>query len=89
MHIRQPAVGAVVQDGEFLVVDAQQVEQGGVQVVDGGFVLGGLVGEVVAGAEGGAALHAGAGHPGDTGAAVVVAADAALRERHAAELGGP
>ncbi|SVE26634.1 uncharacterized protein METZ01_LOCUS479488, partial [marine metagenome] len=34
VHVRQPPVDAVVWDGEALVVDAQKMEHGGVDVVD-------------------------------------------------------
>ena len=47
--------------GEALVVDAEEVEHGGVEVVDGDGVPGDVVAEVVGGAPGGAALDAAAG----------------------------
>ena len=50
--------------GEALVVDAELVEYGGVEVVDGDGVLGDAVAEFVGGAPGGAALDAGAGEAG-------------------------
>ena len=52
MHIREPAVDAVVVERELLVVDAEEVQDGGVDVVDFGwvFAVGGFVAEVVAGA---------------------------------------
>ena len=79
----------VVANRQFGVVDSHQVQNGRMQVVAIGLVGGGLVAELVAGAEAGAALDAGAGQPGHEGAAVVVAAGAALGERHSAELGRP
>ena len=42
VHVGQPAVDAVVAEGQLLVVDAQQVQDRGVQVVAVGLVLGGL-----------------------------------------------
>ena len=47
--------------GEALAVDADLVEHGGVEVVDGDGVPGDAVAEVVGGAPGGAALDAGSG----------------------------
>ena len=52
MHIRQAAVDAVVAEGEALVVDAEQVQHGGVDVVAVSGVLCGAVGPGVAGAIG-------------------------------------
>ena len=44
MHVGQPAVDAVVADGQLRVVDAEQVQDRGVDVVDLGrvFAVGGL-----------------------------------------------
>jgi hypothetical protein len=33
VHVRQPPVDALVAEGEFFVVDAEEVEDGGVEVV--------------------------------------------------------
>ena len=66
------------RNGQLRVVDAQQVQDRGVQVVAVGLALGGLPGPVVALAVGDARLDAGAGQPGDGRAAVVVAAGRAL-----------
>src|SRR5688572_12345544 len=74
VHVRQPALDAVVVEGQALVVDAEQVEHRGVQVVDRSHVLDSLVAEVVGGAEAEAALYAGAGEPDREALWVVVAA---------------
>ena len=72
------------------MIEAEQVQDGGVQVVDGGDVLDGLVAELVGGAVAEAALDAGAGQPdGEAVRVVVAAAGALLERRHAAELGDP
>src|SRR5215470_10013440 len=89
VDIGQAAVDAVVADGQLLVIDAEQVQDGRVQVVAVRLALGGLVAELVAGAVGHAGLDAGAGEPGDERPAVMVAASCPLCERHAAELGRP
>ena len=61
--IRQAEVAALVAEGEPLVVDAELVEHGGVQVVDGDAVLLCVVAEFVGGAVGGSGPDAAAGHP--------------------------
>ena len=74
MHVGQAAVDAVVAEGQLGVVDAQQVQDRGVQVVAAGRARAVLPGPFVALAVGDAALDAAAGQPGDERAAVVVAA---------------
>src|SRR6188474_1141051 len=59
-HIGEPLVPPVVPKREPLVVDAEQVEDGGVDVVDVGFLLGGAQADGVGGADDLAALHAAA-----------------------------
>ena len=46
-HVGQPEVAALVAVGEPLVVDAQQVQHRGVQVVDVHDVVDGVVAELV------------------------------------------
>ena len=65
------------------MVDAEQVQDRGVQVVDADAVDGGLVADLVGGAVMDAALDAAAGQPGGEGVRVVVAAGA-CRSRTAA-----
>ena len=90
MHIGQSAFEAVVIVSEALVVQAEEVEDGGVEIVDGGDVLFRLPAECIRGAMGMAALDAGAGEPGGKAFGVVVAAAGAfLESRHAAELSAP
>ena len=47
VHVGEAALDAVVVEAEALVIEAEQVEHGGVEVVDGGHVLHGLVAEVI------------------------------------------
>ena len=54
----EPGVQALVLEGQLLVVDAQLVEHGGVQVADVDDVVDGVVAEVVGRAVGHAALDA-------------------------------
>ena len=91
VHVREAAVGAVVAEGQLLVVEAEEVQDGGVDVVTLGEALavGGLVAPFVALSVGDAALDAAAGEPVGEDEGIVVAALAALGAGHAAELGGP
>ena len=74
-----------------VVVEAQQVQDRGVQVVDVDAVLGDVEAELVAFAERDARLDAAAGEPHGEGVGVMVAAvvAAALDHRRAAELAAP
>ena len=63
MHICQASVDAAVADGEFFVIDAEEVEDGGMEIVAGGDILGGFPLPFVALAAGAAGLDASAGEP--------------------------
>ena len=91
MHVGKAAVDAVFAEGEFFVIEAELVEDGGVDVVDlgGVFAVGGFVAPLVAFAVGDAAFDAAAGEPVGEDVLVVVATFAALGRGHAAEFGGP
>ena len=58
MNVGQPALGAVVVVGEGFMVQAEEVQDGGVEVVDVHHVLDGLIAERVGGAEAESALDA-------------------------------
>ena len=77
--------------GEFFVVDAEQVQERGVHVVDVHLVLLGVEAVIVGGAVGEAAFHAGTGHPHGKAPRVVVAAvhAGALHGGCAAEFTAP
>jgi hypothetical protein len=47
LHVGQPVAAAVVQEGEFLVLQAQQMKQRGVEIVDIGPVDQGLMTEFI------------------------------------------
>src|SRR5262249_15733761 len=89
----QAKIAALELDREALMVDAQKVQQGGVQVVDVDGILDGVIAEFVGAAVGDAALDAAAGQDHGEGTHVVVAAQvqalAALRHGRAAELAAP
>src|SRR5438309_1367809 len=90
VDVGETAFGAVVVEGELLVVEAEEAKYGGVEVIDGADILLRLVAELVGGAVADSAFHACAGHPGGEAVGVMVAAlGAGLVGGHAAELGGP
>ena len=89
MHIREAAVDAVVVEAQRFVIEAQEVQRGGVEVVAVGGVLGGFESKLVGAAIGGAAPDPTTGHPRGKRAGIVIAAFAyALRGRLAAKLSG-
>ncbi len=63
MHIGEAVVAALELEGELFVVDAELVEDGGVEVVDADGILGDVVGVVVGLADGLSRLDAAAGEP--------------------------
>ncbi len=89
LDVGQPHVAAGVAVGQALVIEPEQVEDRGVQVVDVHRVLDGLVAELVGLAVGDPGLHAAAGHPEGESLVVVVAAVGVLPVRRAAELAAP
>ncbi len=94
MHVGQPEVAALELERELRVVDAQAVQDRGVQVVDVDRVFRDVVAEVVGLAVGDAGLDAAAGQPDREAArmmvaAVVVGRQLALAVDRAAELAAP
>src|SRR5262249_52589720 len=89
MNIGQAPVDAVVPERELFVVDAEKVEQGGMDVVAISRGFRGLVGPLVAFTVGDAAFDAAASQPRGERCRVVVAAFASLAARHPAKLGRP
>ncbi len=87
VHIREAAGDAVVVEAELLVIEAEQVQRGGMEVVAVGGILSGFEAEVVGAAICGAALDAAACHPGGEGSGIVIAAFA-LGSGLAAKLAG-
>ena len=88
VDVGEAEVAAAPAEGEALVVDAELVEDGGPEVVDGGDVGEGAVAEFVGGTVGDAAFDAGAGEPEAEAVGVVVAAVGALGEGGATEFAG-
>src|SRR2546425_1596803 len=90
VNVGEAARGAVVVVGETSVVEAEQMEDGGVEVIDGAWVLLGFPAELIGRAVAESALYSRAGHPGGESEGVVVATfRAGLVGRHAAELRCP
>lgn len=90
VDVGESSFQAVVVVGETFVVEAEEMEDGGVEVVDADGVLFGFGAEVVGGTVAVAFFNSGSGEEAGEGVGVVVAAGAvALEERHAAEFGGP
>ena len=63
MDIGEAEVAALAAEGEPFVVDAELVKNGGVEIVDVNFILGGVIAKVIGGTVGEAGLHSSAGHP--------------------------
>lgn len=91
VHVGQTSVYAVVPHGHKFVINAQQVQHGGVYVVDlgGVFAVQWLVAPLVALAMGDAALYASASEPVGEYVGVMVTPFLALRTGHTAKLGCP
>ena len=94
VDVSQAVVAALVFEGEAGVVDAEEVEDRGVEIVDVDGVGGDVVGEVVGLAEGEAGFYSRAGEKDGEAAGVVVAAvvfgcERALAINRAAEFAAP
>lgn len=78
MHIRQAAVDAVVAEGQLLVIDAKQAEDGRVDVVAISWILDGFVAPFVGRAEADSSLDAAARKPVSEPERIVIASFASL-----------
>ena len=87
--VGESVVAAVVGVGEAPVVEAEGMQEGGLEVVDRDHVLHGPVSELVGRAVGITGLESASGQPQREAVAVVVAAVGPLRDREPAELAGP
>ena len=85
----EPRVEALELEAELLVVDAHEVQDGGVQVADMAPVYDGFVAEFVGFTISSAAFDSGAGHEVGESFGIVIASIAALADRLAAELSAP
>ncbi len=89
MDVGQAIVAAGIAVRQPLVIEAEEVQQRGVQVVDVDLVGDGSTAVVVGGAEAQAALDAAAGQPHRVTGAVVAAAVGAVLARSTAEFAAP
>ena len=90
VDIGEPPLEAVVEDAEVFVVKAEEVEHGGMEVVERVGVLNGVESEFIGGAMADTGLDAGSGQYGaETTGVVVAALGPFLEHRHAAEFGAP
>ncbi len=88
--IGEAAWDAVVIEGEAFVIEAEEMEEGGVEVVERVDVFDRTASEFVRFSVTGAAFDAGTGHPaGETVGVVIATLGAFLEHRHAAELRAP
>lgn len=89
LHIGQPHVAAGVAEGEAFVVEAEQMQDRGMPVVDVALVEDRFVTEVVGRAVAEASLHTATGHPCGIAGVVAVAAVGGLSIRGATEFAAP
>lgn len=78
MHIRQPEITSAETIGEFLVVDAELVEDSGPEIVDGERLIDSVVAEFIGGAEDCAGLEAATSHPEAEAVGIMVTSVTAL-----------
>jgi hypothetical protein len=90
-HARQPLIQSLVEIRQPTMIQAHQMEDGGVQIGDVRSVFDGIEAEFVGGADGLATLDSGAGEPHGKAEGIVIAAGAiqALAGRRAPELAAP
>src|SRR6188508_3027511 len=74
MHVRETKVAALKAEGEARMVEPQQVENGGMNIVDVHAVLHGIEAEFVGLADDGAAFNAASGEPHGEGVDVMIPA---------------
>ena len=89
VHISEAVIAAGMAVGKTFVVDAEEMQQGGVQVVDVHTVVQCLEAELVALAVRYATLHASAGEPHHKTVRVVVTTGAVFADWRAAEFASP
>src|SRR5207253_6741578 len=91
VHVRQPPVRPIMAERQPLMIDAEQVQQRGMDIMDLRRVLavGGLVAPLVARAVGYAPFDAATAEPVGEAERIMIASLATLGTRHAPELRGP
>src|SRR5581483_4710333 len=86
---RRPFLAAVVEQGQLRVIQAETMQDGGVQIVDMDPILDGVQANVVGFAVSNTPLDAAAGHPDREAVGIMIAARATLAHRRPAELAAP
>lgn len=89
VDVGKAKIAAGMAEGEFFVVQAEQVENGGVEIVHVEFVFDGFISPFISGAVGIAGTNAAAGQPNGESLRVVVASIVVLGEGSAAEFTAP
>ena len=89
VDVGEAEVAAGVAVGELFVIDAEQVEDGGVEVVDVHSIFNGVESDFVSGADDLSALDASAGHPHGEAGGVVVASVTFFGHGGAAKFSSP
>ena len=89
MDVGQAHVAAGEAHGQSFVIEAQQVEHGGVEIVDGGFALDHFVTIFVSFAVDAAAFDAATGQPDGKTERIVIASIGTLGEGCAPKFSGP
>ena len=90
VHVGESSLDAIVFEGEGFVIEAKEVEDGGIEVVDGKDVLHCLVTEFIGSAVAHPGLDACSREPGSEAVGVVVAPfRSLLKHGHAAEFSTP
>src|SRR5262249_43117752 len=88
-HIGQAIAPAIVEISQFLVVDAEEVQHGGMKIVDTHAILDGFVANFVRLSVTAASVDPSACHPGHESLGVMIATAVALGDWHAAKLAAP
>src|ERR1700722_14274317 len=90
VDIREAKVAALEAIGQLLVIEAEQMQNGGVQIMHVDFVLAGIEAKIIRSAEGDARLDAAARHPdAETIRMMITPVVAALHHRRAPEFAAP
>ncbi len=89
MDVRQPAVNPIVPVAQLGVLDPEQVQHGGVDIVAVSWLLHRFVGPLIGCAIAYPALDSAARHPRSKSERIVIPPFAPLAARHPTELGGP
>src|SRR5687767_3307090 len=90
MHIGEPEIAALEAMGQARMIEAEEVENRGVEIVDVDAIADAVEAEVVAFTVHEAAFHAAAREPqGEAVWMMIAAVAAALHHRRAAELSAP